>query len=149
MITLNDIMNRTQTFAHYHFCGGVDQQAINNAATELGVIFPNQYINYLLRMGSGYVESEEFIGLGGDAHLNVIKLTNQMRCEIDSFPFSYIPLRHDGYGNYDCIDVLRSVNCAYDKCIIVEWLHDNELQEGRVLADSLYSWMNSILDLIA
>ena len=68
----------------------------------------------LLKFGAGYVTSEELIELGGAKHLDVAWLARDLRSRkaatAKALPAMLIPVRADGFGNYDCIDTLEA-NC--------------------------------------
>ena len=126
---------------------GVDEQAVLQAESALGVLFPPQYRRFLARFGSGFVSSEEFIGLGGPRHLDVAWLTIELRSRKKDFPKSLIPIRADGFGNYDCLD---SNNPTSDgEFPVVVWVHDGGAnQHHRILAPSFDDWFINMLRLV-
>jgi cell wall assembly regulator SMI1 len=117
------------------------------AQEELEVTFPSDFIEYLSVLGGGSVSSEEFIGLEPTEYQNLVFITNKLREKSTQtvFPKHLIPLRGDGFGNYDCIDTARSG----EKSIVVEWIHDSgDVKNIKVLASCYWDWFNGILNLI-
>lgn len=107
----------------FDFVGGVAPEAIASAEAELGVPFPPDYQAFLREFGSGYVSSESIAGLGGAKHLDVVWLTKELRSRSSNqFPSDFLPLRNDGFGNYDCIDI--SSRPVSGECRIVEFARD-------------------------
>jgi cell wall assembly regulator SMI1 len=146
-ITINTIKREIATFSDAQFVGGNSEEAIVHAEGELGLRFPPEYRAFLGELGCGSISSEEFIGLGGPQHLNVVWLTHHLRGRLsNNMPVNLIPLRHDGYGNYDCIDTLRPTDHGENE--IVEYLHDEKSGERRQLNDSFFSWLLGIFKLI-
>lgn len=143
---INRIQSTLASFPEKDFSGGVSDNVIQEKSCIIGLTFPPQYIGFLRELGAGYVSSEEFIGLGGPEHLDVAWLTLQLRSRKSQtrFPDSLIPLRSDGYGNYDCIDTRRPTSDGEFK--IVEWVHDaGDSQEYRPLANSFNEWFVNML----
>ena len=135
-----------ESFELYEFSGGVDTSDIEVACNLLNLPFPPEYKEFLQKLGSGYVESEGFIGLGGEQYLNILNICQilSVPSKHSSFPKYFIPISSDGYGNYDCINT----NAATDngEFEIVYWLHDGgETQNCEILARSYWEWFNSIM----
>lgn len=133
----------------YEFNGGVGENAIKEALTTTNLQFPPEYIEFLKNLGAGYVSSEEFIGLGGLDHLNVINIFLHLRepSNISRLPAHFVPIRSDGYGNYDCIDTNKATKNG--EFMIVAWLHDGgENQDCEELAATYWDWFISILEMI-
>lgn len=146
---LHDIMQQIETFENREFYGPVDEGIIHSSEMELNIVFPSQYVEFLGVYGAGSISSESFIGLGGPKHLDIVWLTKTLRSKKGkrSFPYYLLPIRSDGYGNYDCIDL--SLPTSGGEYSIVEWIHDGSDEEkGRILAGSYYEWMMAILDMI-
>ena len=125
--------------------GPVDQGSIVLAAERLGITLPKQYQVFMERFGSGGIGTESIIGFGGSDHLNFEFMTKLLRSRHPkTFPMTFIPIRSDGYGNYDCID-LEAVNEAGENPI-VEWSHDGGRR--RVLASDFSLWLNEIMTFV-
>ena len=142
------IENALTHFAESRFSGGASTLSIEQAERDLELLFPPEYRLFLQRFGSGHVSSEELIGLGGPMHLNVVWLTKQLRSRKATFPKSLIPLRSDGYGNYDCLDTALQDDRA--ECPVVEWVHDSDAShKWRLLGTSFNDWLLKLLDMIS
>lgn len=128
------------SFNEQSFYGGVAPDLISRVQEKLGLVFPKDYVEYLSLLGAGYASSEEFFGLGGSSHLDVVEAASLLRkpSKQRSFPKHYIPLKTDGFGNYECIDTARSSD---DKSEIVFWVHDaGDSQETELIASGFWSW---------
>ncbi len=125
--------------------GSVDQASIFKAGQNLGVTLPTQYKSFIERFGGGGIGPESIIGLGGSDHLDFEFMTSLLRTKHPAtFPKTFIPIRSDGFGNYDCID-LESVNEAGENAI-VEWSHDGGPR--RILAGDFFSWLDELMALV-
>jgi len=65
---------------------GADVQAVIAAEDKLGLRFSDEYRNYLMDYGVVSCGSHEFMGLGGDAYLDVVKETLDERKRNPRFP---------------------------------------------------------------
>jgi antitoxin YobK len=141
-----EVLRQLSSFEERQFSGGVPDDTIQRASEEIGLPFSPQYRAFLGELGSGHVSSEEFIGLGGPRHLDVAWLTRELRNRQSStrFPITLIPIRSDGFGNYDCIDTSRPMGNGEFQ--IVEWQHDaGNDQVCGALADSYFNWFLGML----
>src|SRR5262249_42636060 len=121
------------------FEGGVPEATIAAAEAELGVRFPPPLRAFLGELGSGGAGSEEFIGLGGPQYPGIVGATLDFRARPGGAPDGLLPLRRDGFGNLDCLDLSTGG--------VVEWVHDAPFAERRVLAPDYKEWFESILEL--
>lgn len=122
------------------FVGGVSQDVVDSAKKELGFNFPIDYVEYLTRLGCGFASSEDFIGLGGEHHIDLVHTYNRLRelTKHTQLPVNFIPLKSDGYGNYECIDV---GNSSENKSLIVFWLHDGgDEQDCEMISNGFWEW---------
>jgi SMI1 / KNR4 family (SUKH-1) len=132
----------------HELSGGVEDAAIDVAASQLRLPLPPGYRAFLRRFGSGYVSFESFIGLGGPPHLDVVKATNKLRqpSRTSAFPDALIPILPDGGGNYDCIDTSQPTGEGEFR--IVFWQHDRGDGICETVADSYLGWLWEILQAI-
>ena len=65
---------------------GVSVDAVIEAENRLGIRFHEEYRNYLLEYGVVSFGSHEFLGLGGDAYLDIVQETLQERVNNQIFP---------------------------------------------------------------
>jgi antitoxin YobK len=138
-----------ETFEAREFHGGVDDSLIDRASAAIGLPFPPTYREFLRRLGCGYVSFQEFIGLGGPDHLDVVKETLQQRerSGTSRFPLHLIPVLSDGFGNYECIDTASPTDGG--EFNVVNWLHDGgDEQDCEVIAESYLAWFRSVLQMI-
>ncbi len=145
----NELSQTIVGFENVDLSGGVTADAIEAASNSIGLPFPPEFIEFLSKAGAGGVESEEFIGLGGPAHLDVVNRTNRLRAKSSpgEFPKHLIPIRADGFGNYDCIDT--STPTRDGEFAVVQWLHDGgKEQEMQRLAEGYFEWVAGILKMI-
>ena len=144
--TLNQeyLGTRLRNFDAVEFCGPVSETTIAAAERAIGVCFPRQYRTFLTLCGCGGIGSEDFIGLGGAEHLNIAKLAVRLRSRHNSLPGHLLPIRGDGFGNYDCLDTRLVGNDG--ECAVVQWNHEGGAdQHCKHLADCYDSWFESML----
>jgi len=146
-MTLSEIEKKLVAFAEREFSGSVSSDVVAEAEKSFAGTFPSDFVVFLSNYGSGFVESEEFIGLGGPDHLNIVSMANHLRSASSHcyFPVNYVPVRGDGFGNYDCIDLEASTP---EISTVVAWLHDaGEDQCCEVLAKGYWEWFSGVLDI--
>ena len=98
-------------------------------------------------LGCGGVDTEDFIGLGGPDYLNIVKLMPKLQDRNNKFPNNLLPLRGDGFGNYDCLAF--DVPTQNSEVAIVQWNHEgSSAQVMEVLANDFEQWFESILLMI-
>lgn len=144
-----EIEREIEVFESHEFHGGVNDSLIDSASVSIGLPFPPGYREFLRRLGCGYVSFQEFIGLGGPDHLDVVKETLHLRgrSRLSRFPVHLIPVLSDGFGNYECIDTARPTGGGEFK--VVNWLHDGgDEQSCEVIAESYLDWFWSVLQMI-
>lgn len=146
-MNIEDLKQRIGTFEFTDFSGPVGSDIIEDAEQSIGLPFGREYRHFLEHLGSGGVESEEFIGLGGQPHLNVVQMREDLLHKTHPLPKHLIPLRGDGFGNYDCSDT--SSPTENGEFAVVQWLHDGGSNQVHArLASSYFEWFSSILDMI-
>lgn len=69
----------------YHM-RGISADQVIDAETHLGLRFSDDYRNYLMEYGVVSFGSHEFMGIGGDAYLDVVSETIRERTNRDVFP---------------------------------------------------------------
>jgi len=148
-MNLDEWLQKVSAFEDREFFGPVADAAIETASHELGLPLPAQYREFLARLGCGSVASESFIGLGGPRHLDMVWLSKTLRGKDREkrFPVGLIPVRADGYGNYDAIDTAQPT--SERECAIVEWRHEGvSTDRCRVLASGYFEWLESMVAVI-
>ncbi|MFC5457725.1 SMI1/KNR4 family protein [Prosthecobacter fluviatilis] len=144
---IDELKKRIANFENVDLIGTVSDDLIRQAEAELGFKLPSQYRAFISNFGCGGIESEEFIGLGGPEHLNVSKMVVRLKGKNRALPHHLLPLRADGFGNYDCVDLQQPRDGA--EFAIVRWVHDATVEDQHeVVADSYWQWFESILTMI-
>jgi hypothetical protein len=145
-MTFDQIMKEIANAESVDLVGGVSLVEIRLAQEQLGLRFPPQYIEFLSKLGCGGVGSEEFIGLGGHQRINVVEATLWLRGKSGYPPFSdkLIPIRFDGFGNYDCIDTSRPTQDG--ECMVCFWSHESR-DVVEDIAPTYFSWVMDVLEL--
>jgi hypothetical protein len=147
IMSIEDIQQRIRSFPFTDFVGPVARSVIDQAEQPLRVPLSPEYREFLQHLGSGGVESEEFIGLGGKPHLNVVQMHANLLRKSCPLPTHLILLRGDGFGNYDCLD--SACPTENGEFAVVQWFHDGgPNQTHERLASSYFAWFDSILDMI-
>jgi len=147
-MSVDEVKARIACFDDAVFSGPVSPDAVEELQSMFRWPLPADYVEFLTSLGSGYVESEEFVGLGGAPHLDARNVTARLR-EISSFAVfdeSLLPLSGDGGGDYDCIDLQQSNEST---SIIVEWSHSGTgepKEDVRFVATGYWTWFRGILD---
>jgi hypothetical protein len=142
-----ELNQRLANFEIVQPSGPVSEAAMSAAEQQLGIQFPPQYRAFLSAFGCGGVDSEDFIGLGGPEHLDIVKLALRLRKRTNPLPARLVPLRSDGFGNYDCLDTDQPTSKG--EYAIVQWNHEaGENQECERLAESFDDWFESVLMII-
>jgi cell wall assembly regulator SMI1 len=148
-MNIKDWLLQAEKFEKREFFGPVDVAEVENASRDIGLPFPPQYRAFLETVGSGSVGSESFIGLGGPQYLDVVWMTSALRNKRaeKAFPPFLIPIRTDGYGNYDAIDTSHPTELG--EFAVVEWRHEGSGEDKcEVLASGFFEWLASMLILI-
>lgn len=139
-MNFNSAKNILASIHEKEFAEGVSPDVVNLVEKELGFNFPIDYVEYLTKLGCGFASSEDFIGLGGEPYLDMMRSYNRLRepSKHTQLPVDFVPLKSDGYGNYECIDI---GNSSEDKSLIVLWLHDGgDEQNCEVISNGLWEW---------
>lgn len=141
------IKTRLLDFDVVDFVGPQAEETVKDAEVNLRVTFPPGYRAFLKEFGAGGVESEEIVGLGGPDHLDITKLAKRLRERTNHLPDYLLPLRNDGFGNYDCINL--DLQGADKECAIVQWNHEGGAeQDCDVISPSFSSWFEALLVMI-
>ncbi len=117
-----EFRDRLASYDDVDLRGPVDEAQVDEAEKALGCQLPPQYKSFLLICGSGEIGPEDFVGLGGPDHLHIVKLTSRLRNRQNPLPENLLPLRADGFGNYDCIDLSKPTSNG--ECSIIQWNHE-------------------------
>jgi hypothetical protein len=105
---LESTWDRLRAFPGVVVGKGATEQEVASAESALGLRIQGPYREFLLRFGWARIIREEFFGLGQDVPpgLNVLEISLRERNKSQPrLRKEYIPVRHDGGGNFDCIYV--------------------------------------------
>lgn len=121
---------KLKAYVDYIELGGVSEELIKNAETVLGLIFAEEYRNYLLECGIASADGHEFTGLGNSKRLDVIQTTLYERKRNPKIPSDMYVIERIGINN------------------LVIWQHTNGsicqvLQDGMInkIANSLDDYL--------
>lgn len=145
-MSIEEIRTRLKSFKDAEFSGPASAADISELRGMFSRPLPADYIEFLDNLGSGAVESEEFVGLGGSEHLDARRVTARLRqpSEFANFREHLVPLSGDGGGNYECIDLFRSTGSA---SVIVEWDHaGSDSGDLPVVESGFWNWFLGRLD---
>lgn len=100
----------------YHVKGCTTSQ-IKEAQKELGIIFPEEFIDYVKEYGAISFYGTEWMGLNVEGYLNVVEATRQEREMNDHFPKDCFVIENQGIdGLVAVVDEKGLVyNLQYDK----------------------------------
>lgn len=147
-MNIDDAENLLAQIHEKEFVGGVSLEVVKSVEKKVGLQFPTDYVEYLTQLGCGYASSEDFIGLGGEPHLDVVRSYVRLRepSKHTQLPVNFIPIKPDGYGNYECIDLGKS---SEEKSAVVFWIHDGgEEQNCEVISNGFWEWFIKELESI-
>lgn len=121
-------------------------RAIEEAESELGVVFPRQLKTYLKTFGHLEIGHHDLYGLGSNIpdYLSIVKETLLERKQFrPHIPVHLLPIENDGSGSHYCLDV----SSAHDDPPVVFWSHDDdEEQAPDVVSNSFTSWLLKVAD---
>ena len=107
----------------YHAKGCAFKQ-IKEAQTELGIIFPEEYIDIVKQFGAISFYGTEWTGLNVDDYLNVVSVTKQERSMNSSVPSNCFVLENQGIDGLFviCNEAGEVFSLQYS---MVEKIHDS------------------------
>lgn len=83
---MSDIINVLRNMEEFDFIGGVSEEEIIVAETNLGLQFALDYKDYLLEFGLASVDGHEFTGIIKSPRLNVVDVTIKVKKKFDNVP---------------------------------------------------------------
>lgn len=88
------IIEKIKTIPKLFHAMGCTEHQITEAQNELGLTFPNEFVEYVKTFGVISFFRTEWTGLNVDGHLNVVTITKQERALNPSFPKGYFVLEN-------------------------------------------------------
>lgn len=123
--------------------GPVNEESLQHAEEYLGVPFPKEYREFVLRYGSGFVESYEIYGLGSSKEKapNILWLIEEFRKMGFHRPVQLLPFHAEGDGVYSV--VLAAPFNGYKTGSIVYWYprHDDFI-DVKAASTNLKEWFS-------
>ncbi len=122
---------------------GVPDQEIVVLEAKLTVRIEGGYRKFVRQFGHGGVEGFELFGLGGPAYLDLARITESERSEMEPRLAAYLlPIMNDGFGNLLCLDTR-----VRGEPSVVFWDHEaGRDQVAEVEAVNFTSWLWALLD---
>lgn len=83
---MSDLIRMIQESDDFCAMGAIPPTLLNNAEKELGVVFANDYKEYVLTFGAATFNSRELTGICSSDRLNVVTVTKRARQFYPNFP---------------------------------------------------------------
>jgi len=83
---MSDFVNKLKVFDDFVSIGETDEKAIKDAESKLGLLFSEEYREYLRACGAASVDGHEFTGIVNSDRLNVVDVTMRERNRNASTP---------------------------------------------------------------
>ena len=121
---MKTIIEKINTIENLYHAKGCTYKQINDAQEELGITFPDDYIDILREYGAISFYGTEWTGLNVDDYLNVVSVTEKEREMNNSFPSDCFVLENQGIDGLIviCNEVGEVFNLQYTK---IEKIHDS------------------------
>lgn len=142
-MNLDSLLDRIKTLEDCDFGQGAAEAEIDEAEKSLGIKLPEEYVDFLRRVGWVSVGGLELFGLGKEVpkHLNLVSATMKERHKFrPHIPTFLIPLMADGFGNHYCLFIEGP-----DTGKVSFWDHehkDAEQQQPEIVGSGLINWLN-------
>ena len=121
---MKTIIEKINTIENLYHAKGCTYKQINDAQEELGITFPDDYIDILREYGAISFYGTEWTGLNVDDYLNVVSVTKKEREMNSSFPSDCFVLENQGIDGLIviCNEAGEVFNLQYSK---IEKIHDS------------------------
>lgn len=93
---MKTIIEKINTIENLYHAKGCTYKQINDAQEELGITFPDDYIDILREYGAISFYGTEWTGLNVDDYLNVVSVTKKEKAINSSFPADCFVLENQG-----------------------------------------------------
>lgn len=128
------IVNEIKKIPNLYHVKGCTASQVEDAQKALGLVFPEEYIDYVKEFGVISFYGTEWMGLNVDGHLNVVEATKQERKVNESFPVNCFVIENQG------IDGLVT---ASDEQGRIYSIHYDKKEQ---IYDSLSEYLNDCVD---
>jgi len=143
MPSYSELASRLLNFESRCHGTGVSDDEIAVAERLLGRPILGSYREFLRHFGWGGVQHLELFGLGAPPHLDLVRVTQSERTEMNpALPSHLIPVMNNGGGSLFCLDT----TVANDPPIVF-WDHEAGVdQVPEVVAKSFSAWLWGLLN---
>lgn len=121
---------------------GATDAELAAAEKALGIEISGEYRDFLRQVGWASIAHHDVNGLGGDVDpaFDLVETTLGERQMDEPLPEHLLPLRNDGGGNLDCLDLSQDPAC-------VVWRnHERPDATPRRIADSFSKWLERLVE---
>ncbi len=138
MSSYSELATRLLQFGGRHLGSGVLDDEINVEERNLGIRIEGGYREFLKQFGWGGVGHLELYGLGGPPPLDLGRVTQSERLEMEPhLPTHLLPVMNNGGGDLYCLDT-----SVTNEPPVVFWDHEGGAnQVPKVVAESFSSWL--------
>lgn len=121
---MNSIIEKINKIEKLYHAKGCTFKQIKEAQTEIGITFPEEYMDILKEYGAISFYSTEWTGLNVDDYLNVVSVTKQERDMNSDFPSDCFVLENQGIDGLIviCNEAGEVFSLQYSK---LEKIHDS------------------------
>lgn len=130
---MSRIVDKIQKIPDVSAIKGCTQEQINEAQKELGITFPQEYVDYVRQFGCIDFGATEWTGLNIEGRLNTVYATKQEMSVNPNFPKGFFVLENLG------IDAKRIVVDADGKVYILQY---DKLEQ---ICDSISEYLDKCL----
>lgn len=93
---MSNIIAKIKDIPNLYHATGCTTRQLKDAQNELGIEFPEEYIDYVKEYGAISFYGTEWIGLNVDGYLNVVEVTKQERALNYAFPVDCFVVENQG-----------------------------------------------------
>lgn len=93
---MNNLMTKIKGIPNLYHATGCTTRQLKEAQNELGIEFPEEYIDYVKEFGAISFYGTEWTGLNVDDYLNVVEVTKQERELNSAFPADCFVVENQG-----------------------------------------------------
>lgn len=121
---MSSIIEKIKTIEKLYHAKGCTYKQIKEAQAELGITFPEDYMDIVKEYGAISFYGTEWTGLNVDDYLNVVSVTKQEREMNSSFPSDCFVLENQGIDGLIviCNELGEVFSFRYSK---IEKIHDS------------------------
>ncbi len=121
---MSDIVNKIKSIEKLYQAKGCSFKQLKDAQNELGLSFPEEFVDYVKAYGAISFYGTEWTGLNVEGYLNVVQVTKQEKELNSSFPVNCFVLENQGIDGLIviCNEEGQVFNLQYDK---LEKIHDS------------------------